>query len=71
MKNASHSQAFRNLDEHWSVVDKDSLGGRHLDHIQRKPEHIHIGLAKVNKGRGNERVHQTIQVELANPIGKP
>ena len=38
MKNTSHPQIFRDLNEHRAVFDLDHLSGLHLGDVQREPK---------------------------------
>ena len=67
--NASHPEAFRNLNEHLSVVDKDSpLRGR-LGKIKSEPEDLNIGLPHSNETGRDECVHQPVEPEGTNAMG--
>ena len=67
--NASHPEAFRNLNEHLSVVDKDSpLRGR-LGKIKSELEDFDVGFPHSNETGGDECVHQPVEPEGTNAMG--
>ena len=65
VQNASDSQTFRDLDEHWGVVDIDHLAGWRLGDVQRKPKNVRVGLPDVNETGGDKRIHQPVQSDPA------
>jgi hypothetical protein len=54
VKNASDTQAFRDLDEHGRILDIDYLPGRRLGDVQRKPKDIRVRFADVDEAGGNK-----------------
>ncbi len=68
MKNASNSQTFRDLNEHRRVFDVQYAAGWRLSDVQREPKHFHVGLARMDEAGGNEGIHESVQLELVNPI---
>src|SRR5664279_5284803 len=69
VQNAANPQTFRDLGEHQGVFDIEDLLGWHLGDIQRKPKDVRVGLAEMDKAGGNKKIHEAVQLELANPIG--
>jgi hypothetical protein len=41
--------------------------GWHLGDVERQPKDLRVGLAKVDKTRGNKLIHKPVQFELADP----
>jgi hypothetical protein len=68
VKNATNTQTFRDLDEHRGVFDIDDLPGWRLSDVQHKPKDVRVGLEEMDEAGGNERIHKSVELGLANPI---
>jgi hypothetical protein len=67
--NALHSQAFRNLNEHRSVVDEDDAIWRRLGEVKSEPEYLDVGLPHSDETGGDEGVNKWVEFEGANAVG--
>jgi hypothetical protein len=67
MQDAPDSQGFRDLDEEGGILQVGHLSDGALNHVERDPEELGVGLANMEKGRGHEGVHHPIQLEGPNP----
>ena len=68
VKNASNPQAFRDLNEHRRVFDIDDPPGWRLGDVQCQPKNVRVWLADVDEAGGHKRIHNPVQLELANPM---
>ena len=63
MEDPANPKAFRDLDEHGSIIDVDHLSSRHLGDVQRNAKDVRVGLAEVDETGRNEEVDELIQLE--------
>jgi len=68
MKNASHPQALRNLNEHRGVVDEDSVRWRRLGKVESESKDLGVGLPHSNETGRDECVHKPVEPEGANAM---
>jgi hypothetical protein len=65
----AHPKLFRDLNKQSSVVDINNLPGRHLSNVQSQLENGRVGLAEMDKARGNKRIHEPGQLNPTLPTG--
>jgi hypothetical protein len=68
VKNASHPQAFRNLNEHRGVVDEDRVRWPRLGEVKSEPEDLDVGLPHLHKARRDKGVHEPVEFEGSNSV---